>query len=83
VGTAVAIKTGPGVPKAALVVCNSSVKHALTGSEYPERVAQCEKATAVLAAAHPKVSQLRDVTTGMLEGCRSSMDDETCVSSNL
>jgi galactokinase len=64
-----------------ILVTNSKVKHQLTGSEYPSRVAQCNSATSVLAAAHPAVKQLRDATPDMLEAVQQSaetaMDDET------
>jgi len=77
VGTSVAIASGAGIADVVIVVANSNVKHALTGSEYPTRVAQCKAATIVLAASHPEVSQLRDATVAMVEAARGGMDDET------
>jgi galactokinase len=38
-----------------ILVCNSNVKHKLTGSEYPDRVRQCRRAVAVLQEAYPQV----------------------------
>lgn len=48
---------------AVILVTNSNVKHKLTGSEYPQRRAHCEKAAELLG-----LSSLRDATPGHLEG---------------
>ncbi|KAL1520377.1 hypothetical protein AB1Y20_021964 [Prymnesium parvum] len=50
-----------------LVVANSNVKHSLSGSEYPDRVRQCQEACKALrAAGHTKVNFLRDATLDQL-----------------
>eukprot|EP00614_Pseudopedinella_elastica_P007364 CAMPEP_0172585050 /NCGR_PEP_ID=MMETSP1068-20121228/4531_1 /TAXON_ID=35684 /ORGANISM="Pseudopedinella elastica, Strain CCMP716" /LENGTH=467 /DNA_ID=CAMNT_0013379387 /DNA_START=225 /DNA_END=1628 /DNA_ORIENTATION=+ len=73
-GTAVTMGAGDAV----ILVTNSNVKHTLSGSEYPTRVAQCKAATQAIAKLHPEVTQLRDATPVMLEGsAKSAMDDET------
>ena len=54
-------------PDVALVVANSNVKHSLSGSEYPDRVRQCQEACAAMrAAGHGGVQFLRDATLEML-----------------
>jgi galactokinase len=73
VGTKVAMAAGDAV----ILVTNSNVKHQLTGSEYPSRVAQCKQATAAIAATFPEVSQLRDATLDMLEAAKKDMDEVT------
>ena len=55
-------------PDVTLVVANSNVKHTLSGSEYPDRVRQCQEACAAMrAAGHPQVQFLRDATAAMLD----------------
>ncbi|HPH97500.1 MAG TPA: galactokinase [Anaerolineaceae bacterium] len=46
----------------AIVVANSMVRHSLSGSEYNERRAACEKAVSLLKASLPGIRALRDVT---------------------
>jgi galactokinase len=45
-----------------VVICDTRAKRELTGSEYPERRAQCEEGTRLLAQFYPEVRALRDVT---------------------
>lgn len=47
----------------AVLITNSNVRHALTGSEYPTRRRQCQEAAAALGKA-----SLRDATMAELEG---------------
>lgn len=56
-------------PAISLLVTNTNVKHELTGGEYAQRRAQCEKAASVLG-----VRSLRDATFGTLEQSRSALD---------
>ena len=71
----------PGVPptKAAeevvVLVTNSNVKHELSGSEYPDRVRQCQDAVATLKPIYPEVTHLRDVTLDMLTKLRYSLNN--------
>jgi galactokinase len=58
-----------------LVVANSNVKHKLSDSEYPVRVAQCKEAVRALQSAYPAIEALRDATLEQLEAVRSSMSD--------
>jgi galactokinase len=52
---------------AALVAVNSQVKHALAGSAYKERVAECAAAVEAIRRRFPSVASLRDVTPEQLE----------------
>lgn len=45
-----------------VVICDTRAKRELTGSEYPERRAQCEDGARRLSAFYPDVKALRDVT---------------------
>lgn len=56
-------------PGIAVLVINTNVKHELTGSEYPERRAQCEQSAKLLGAA-----MLRDVSSEQLEANRAKLD---------
>ena len=52
-----------------VLIVNSNVKHELTGSEYPDRRRQCEKAATLLG-----VPMLRDATMPQLESLRCRFD---------
>ena len=45
-----------------VIICDTQAKRELTGSEYPERRAQCEQGARILANFYPEVTALRDVT---------------------
>jgi galactokinase len=45
-----------------IVICDTQAKRELTGSEYPERRAQCEEGARFFASQHPDINALRDVT---------------------
>ncbi|KFZ64757.1 Galactokinase, partial [Antrostomus carolinensis] len=55
----------------AILITNSNVRHALTGSEYPTRRRQCEEAAAALGKA-----SLRDATMSELEAARSRLGEK-------
>lgn len=59
-------------PNLVILITNSNVRHALTGSEYPTRRRQCEEAAAVLGK-----GSLREATLQDLEAARGGMDDVT------
>lgn len=46
---------------AAIVLCNTMVKHELAGSAYNERRAQCERSVELLQPAYPGLRALRDL----------------------
>jgi galactokinase len=56
-----------------IVVMNSGVRRALAGSAYNDRRAACERVAAVVAAGHPGVTALRDVTPAALDDVRGSL----------
>jgi galactokinase len=60
-------------PEAAIVICNTMVKHVLAGGEYNERRAQCEEGVRVLQQRHSNVRALRDVSMEMLESASSEL----------
>lgn len=62
-------------PDIRIVICDTRYKRALTGSEYPQRRAQCEAGAATLAAITPGVRTLRDATLEQLETGRAVLDD--------
>uniref|UniRef100_U3J0Z1 Galactokinase n=1 Tax=Anas platyrhynchos platyrhynchos TaxID=8840 RepID=U3J0Z1_ANAPP len=55
----------------AVLITNSNVRHALTGSEYPTRRRQCQEAAAALGKA-----SLRDATMAELEAARGRLGEE-------
>jgi galactokinase len=57
----------------AIVVCNTMTKHALAGSAYNERRADCEAGVRAIAAQAPQVRALRDVTPAILEATRDAL----------
>lgn len=59
-------------PGISVLITNSNVKHALTGSEYPERRAQCEK-----VAKYFGLEVLRDLTLETLEKAKDRLISET------
>ena len=58
-------------PSVSVLIVNSNVKHELTGSEYPDRRRQCEKAAQLL-----NVPMLRDATLLQLESARKQFEQE-------
>ena len=52
----------PLPPDAKIVVCNSHVDHALAGTAYNQRRAECAEAVRLLKQWFPKITALRDVT---------------------
>jgi galactokinase len=58
-----------------VVVTNSNVKHALTDSEYPQRVAQCKAAVTGLQKKYPDVKMLRDAGMVKLESVKGEMSE--------
>lgn len=50
-----------------LVICNTMVKHELSGGEYNVRRAQCEEGVKILVKSYPEIRALRDVTLQQLQ----------------
>lgn len=57
-----------------IVVANTMVKHNLVESDYNLRRESCERAAKAIQAKYPQVKTLRDVTSDMLEDCKSILD---------
>ena len=57
-----------------IVVANTMVKHHLVESDYNQRRESCERATKVIQGKFPQVKTLRDVSSAMLEECKSILD---------
>ena len=65
----------PLLPDLRLVVCHSGVSHRHDGSAYNDRVAECNRAVAAIAAAEgPGIRTLRDVDAAMLARDRHLLD---------
>ncbi|MCL2742680.1 MAG: galactokinase [Planctomycetaceae bacterium] len=58
-------------PNVSVLIINSNVKHTLTGSEYPDRRRQCEKAAALMG-----VPMLRDADLELLQAKKEVFDKE-------
>jgi galactokinase len=58
-----------------LVICNTMVKHELSGGEYNQRREQCEEGVRILARAFPGIRALRDVSSQQLESQRQALPD--------
>ncbi len=59
----------------AIVVCNTMTRHALAGSAYNDRRADCEAGVRAIAARVPGVRALRDVTPAILDTNRDALPD--------
>ena len=57
-------------PELTVLITNSNVKHELTGSEYPQRRAQCHRAAEVLG-----IPALRDATIEQLQAHQGKLDE--------
>ena len=53
--------------EAAIVVCDTNVKHNLASSEYNKRRAECEQGVQLLRVVLPEISALRDVSMSQFE----------------
>jgi galactokinase len=65
-------KTRPIAPGVQVMICDTRAKRALTGSEYPERRAQCEQGARILSGFYPEIQSLRDAK---LEHLRAHVAD--------
>ncbi len=55
------------------VICNTMVKHELSGGEYNERRAQCEEGVRILSKFYPGIKALRDVSVEQLSKHESEL----------
>jgi len=58
-----------------VVICDTRAPRTLTGSEYPERRAQCEEGIRILAEFYPDVQALRDVSLEQLNRHAEDLSD--------
>ncbi len=56
-----------------VVICDTRASRALTGSEYPERRAQCETGVRLLSAFYPGIGALRDVSLAQFEAYEAEL----------
>lgn len=59
-------------PNAVVLICNSNVRHTLSGTEYPERRRQCEEAAKIM-----KKPALRDLSYAELLSQKDKLDNVT------
>ena len=60
-------------PDYRLVLCNTTVKHALVDSEYNTRRAECEEGVALFQKTDPSVKTLRDVKMSVLQARKNEL----------
>jgi galactokinase len=60
-------ETKPIAPGVQVMICDTRSERALTGSEYPERRAQCEQGASILSGFYPEIKTLRDATLEQLQ----------------
>lgn len=58
-----------------VLICNTMVKHELTGGEYAARRRQCEQGVAYFRKHDPAVAALRDVTMKQIESATGKLED--------
>jgi len=58
-----------------IVVCNTMVKHELSGGEYNKRRSECEAGVRTLSKEYPGIRLLRDVELSQLEAARDKLPE--------
>lgn len=66
-------ETRPIADDLVVVICDTRTKRALTGSEYQERRAQCERGANILGQFYPEIKSLRDANLMQLDAHRNDM----------
>ena len=67
-------ETKPVAPGVQIMICDTRAKRALTGSEYPERRAQCEEGVRILGGFYPEIRSLRDVSLEQVQAHKADLD---------
>lgn len=67
-------ETKPIAPGVQVLICDTRAERALTGSEYPERRAQCERGASILSGFYPEVRALRDVSLEQLQAHQADLE---------
>jgi galactokinase len=63
----------PVPEKVELVICNTMVKHELSGGEYNRRREECEQGVQILSSFYPGIKALRDISTDQLAAHEAAM----------
>lgn len=63
----------PIAPGVQVMICDTKAKRALTGSEYPERRAQCEEGARILGGFYPEIHSLRAATLEQLAAHKADL----------
>ena len=56
-----------------VMICDTRAKRALTGSEYPERRAQCEQGAHILGGFYPDIKTLRDASRDQVQAHKENL----------
>lgn len=64
----------PIAPGVQVMVCDTRAERALTGSEYPERRAQCEEGVRILGQFYPEIKSLRDASLEQVQAHEADLD---------
>jgi galactokinase len=67
-------QTKPIAPGLTVMICDTRAERALTGSEYPERRAQCEQGAKILAGFYPEIKTLRDANLEQLQRHKEDLE---------
>lgn len=67
-------ETKPIADGVQVMICDTRAKRALTGSEYPERRAQCEEGARILGSYYPEIKSLRDATLKQVQAHQDDLD---------
>jgi len=67
-------QTKPIAPGLKIMICDTRAERALTGSEYPERRAQCEQGAKILSGFYPKIKTLRDATLEQIRAHKTDLN---------
>ena len=64
----------PIAPGVQVMICDTRAERALTGSEYPERRAQCEAGARILGKFYPEIKSLRDASLEQIQAHKADLD---------
>lgn len=64
----------PIAPGVQVMICDTKARRALTGSEYPERRAQCEEGARILGQFYPEIKSLRDAALEQVQAHKVDLD---------
>jgi len=67
-------ETKPIAPGVQVMICDTRAERALTGSEYPERRAQCEQGVRILKEFYPEIKSLRDASLEQVRAHKADLD---------